>query len=172
MAHRAPIVLAPYDPSWPSKFDAERRTLLSLVAPWRFRIEHVGSTSVPGVGAKPIIDILLGCDRISEFEGCIPALQRAGWQYLPENEEELPERRFLAKPTTQPRSFHLQAVALRTRFWAQHLLFRDRLRESPEIASSYATLKVALARKLGDDREAYTRGKASFITSVLDGSTP
>jgi len=172
VAHRSPIVLAPYDPSWPSKFDAERRDLLSLVAPRSFRIEHVGSTSVPGLGAKPIIDILLGCDRLSDFEGCIPVLERAGWEYLPEHEDELPERRFLARPTTRPRSFHLHAVALRTRFWENHLLFRDRLRESPEIASSYAALKVALARKFGDDRQAYTRGKSSFIASVLDGAAP
>ena len=172
MAHRAPIVLASYDSSWPSKFDAERLALLSLVAPRCFRIEHVGSTSVPGLSAKPIIDLMLGCDRLSEFERCIPVLERAGWQYLPENEEELPERRFLAKPTTRPRSFHLHAVERHTRFWAHHLLFRDRLRESPEIASSYARLKVALARKFGDDREAYTRGKSIFIASVLDGAAP
>lgn len=172
MTNPAPIVIAPYDPSWPIRFEAERRALLSLLEPRSFTIEHVGSTSVPGLGAKPIIDIMLGCDRIEEFEAFIPTLEQAGWQYLSEFEAELPERRFLVEPRTRARRFHLHAVELDTPFWARHILFRDRLRDNPEIASSYEKLKVSLALRFGEDRESYTAAKSAFIESVLRGAVP
>jgi GrpB-like predicted nucleotidyltransferase (UPF0157 family) len=172
MTHRAPIVIAPYDPSWPIRFEAERRALVSLLAPRSFTIEHVGSTSVPRLGAKPIIDIMLGCDRLAEFETFIPTLEQAGWQYLAEHEAEFPERRFLAKPRRRPRRFHLHVVELHTLFWNRHILFRDRLRQNPEAASSYEKLKISLALRFGEDRESYTDAKAAFIESVLREAPP
>ncbi len=172
MTHRAPIVIAPYDPSWPIRFEAERRALVSLLEPRSFAIEHVGSTSVPRLGAKPIIDIMLGCARLAQFEAFIPTLEQAGWQYLSEHETEFPERRFFAKPRTRPRRFHLHAVELDTSFWNRHILFRNLLREDPEIAASYEKLKISLALRFGEDRESYTGAKSAFIESVLREAAP
>lgn len=172
MTHPEPIVIAPYDPSWPIRFEAERRTLVSLLAPRSFTIEHVGSTSVPHLGAKPIIDIMLGCARLAEFEAFIPTLEQAGWQYLSKHEAQLPERRFLAKPRTRPRRVHLHAVELDTPFWSRHILFRDLLRQDPEIAASYEKLKISLALRFGENRESYTDAKSAFIESVLREAAP
>ncbi len=172
MKDGTPVEIVPYDPSWPARFEAERRALVALFAPSNFTIEHIGSTSVPGLGAKPIIDIMLGCERVAAFEPLIPALERAGWLYLPVFEVEFPERRFLAKPQTLPRQVHLHAVSLDTPFWSRHLLFRDRLRVDPQVASSYEELKIELAERFRGDRDGYSRAKSEFIESVLGEVSP
>lgn len=167
MTHRSPITIAPYDPGWSERFEVERQALCSLLSPLDVRIEHIGSTAVPGLSAKPIIDLMLGCALMGQFTSCIPVLERHGWEYMAEHEKEFPERRFLAKPRSRPRQFHLHAVAIGGAFWKRHLAFRDYLRSHPEVASSYDQLKIALAARFKDDREAYTEAKAPFIADVL-----
>lgn len=167
MTHRARIVIAPYDDRWPELFAAERSLLIDLFRPIPVRIEHIGSTSVPGLGAKPIVDIMLGADRLSEVERRIPSIVAQGYQYMPEFEAALPERRFFVKPQARPRAFHLHAVEQSSKFWERHLLFRDHLREHPETAAEYFALKVDLAAQFGDDRDGYTNAKTDFIEGVI-----
>jgi GrpB-like predicted nucleotidyltransferase (UPF0157 family) len=167
MAYRAPVVLAPYSPAWPAMFAAERSTLVELFPPSVFQIEHVGSTAVPGLAAKPIIDIMLGTSALGEVESKITQLLRLGYEYLPEYEQAIPNRRFFAKPKTQPRIFHLHAVIFGDEFWTSHVVFRDTLRANPQIAAEYDALKHALAAKFGDDREGYTDAKTAFIANVV-----
>lgn len=167
MTHGTRIVITPYDASWPALFEAEREALLSLLAPLDVSIEHVGSTAVPGLAAKPIVDLMLGCANIERLGAFIPALEGEGWEYVRAHEDRFPERRFLAKPRSRPRQFHLHAVEWETGFWERHIAFRDYLRRHPDTASSYQRLKIALAARLGDDREAYTEAKAPFIAEVL-----
>lgn len=167
MAHRARIAIVPYNAAWAEMFRSERELLLTRFDPATTLIEHVGSTAIPGLGAKPIIDILLGVCRLSEVESRIPELAGVGYEYLPEHEAAFPERRFFAKPTHRPRVFHLNAVETTSAFWQDHVLFRDFLRGHPEVASEYFRLKVRLAAQYGDDREGYTGAKAEFITAVL-----
>jgi GrpB-like predicted nucleotidyltransferase (UPF0157 family) len=88
----------------------------------------LGSTAVAGLGAKPIIDVLVGGHSLLEIEKKIPVMEELGYQYMPEHEAALPHRRFLAKPLIRPRQFHIHAVAMDSRFFVEHLLFRDALR--------------------------------------------
>lgn len=167
MVHRATVVLEPYSPDWPRAFEGERERLLAALGDPAFRIEHVGSTAVPGLGAKPILDLLLGGPSLQAVEARIPDLCACGYDYLPEHEAVLPQRRFLAWPRSRPRRFHLHGVALGGDFWVDHLLFRDALRASPALTAAYLTLKQGLADRFQDDRAAYTEGKTAFITAVV-----
>lgn len=166
MAHRAPVILVPYTPSWRERFHEERR-ILAEVLPQHFVIEHIGSTAVVGLAAKPIIDIMIGANSLAEIEQVIPALERLGYEYLPQNEAAIPERRFLAKPIVRPRHFHLHCVVLGGKFWREHLAFRDRLRADPALAQEYEALKLRLAQQFGDDRAGYTDAKSDFILEVV-----
>jgi GrpB-like predicted nucleotidyltransferase (UPF0157 family) len=166
MRHPNPIAIESYDPSWPRRFEAERGALQRIFGS-DVRIDHIGSTAVPGLGAKPIIDILLGAVKLNEIESHIPELIAAGWEYMPQHEAILPERRFFAKPKQRPRDFHLHAVEAVSPFWQEHVLFRDFLRRHRDVASEYEALKFELARQYGFDRDGYTEAKTSFIRGVL-----
>ena len=159
--------LSPYSPLWPAIFDYERDQLARVLG-GRVRIEHIGSTAVPGLGAKPIIDVMAGAPDIAHIEACIPALQACGYQYVPEFERSIPERRYLRRTDGQPGNFHLHAVAEGSAFWIAHLAFRDALRASSALADDYWKLKQALAARFPDDRAAYTDGKGDFIRKVLE----
>ena len=98
MTHRAPIELAQYSEQWDTLFEAEQAVLAPVFPTPVFRIEHIGSTAVAGLGAKPIIDVLIGGPSLPEIETKIPAMQGLGYQYMPEHEAVLPHRRFFAKP--------------------------------------------------------------------------
>lgn len=169
MKHRAPVVIAPHSEQWRGQFREERRLLLSVL-PAHFRLEHIGSTSVPGMPAKPIIDMMLGARSLSEIQTCIPELGRLGYEYMPQHELELPERRFFAKPLVRPRHFHLHAVVAESSFWCEHLKFRDLLREDRTLADDYAKLKYRLAQAFGDERDGYTNAKTAFIHKAIHGS--
>jgi GrpB-like predicted nucleotidyltransferase (UPF0157 family) len=167
MAHRAPVVVAPYSSGWPDLFSPEYAVLSSLFPPPAFRIEHIGSTAIPGLPAKPIIDLMLGASSLREVETQIAGLARLGYEYLPEHEQVMPERRFFAKPVNRPRLFHLHAAVLGETFWNEHLLFRDALCNNPRLAAEYGSMKLRLAAQFGEDRDGYTNAKSSFITSVI-----
>jgi GrpB-like predicted nucleotidyltransferase (UPF0157 family) len=169
MAHRAPVEVVPYSPSWPSHFAAEHDRLAAAFPPAVFRIEHIGSTAVPGLGAKPIIDVLVGGPTLAAVAARIPAMSSLGYQYMPEHETTLPQRRFFAWPATRPRQFHVHAVAIDSPFFAEHLRFRDALRADARLAAAYYRLKVELAARFGDDREGYTEAKGDFIRTVVRG---
>jgi GrpB-like predicted nucleotidyltransferase (UPF0157 family) len=167
MAHRALVIIEKHASEWPTVFATERAILLAALAPCSLQIEHIGSTAVPGLAAKPIIDMMLGARSLGQLEAQIGTLQRHGYQYMPEHEIETPERRFLAKPIVRPRQFHLHAVVTGSRFWSEHILFRDALRGNARLAQDYASLKRSLAAHYQDDREGYTCAKSSFIASAL-----
>jgi GrpB-like predicted nucleotidyltransferase (UPF0157 family) len=168
MAHRAPVVIANHDERWPGLFAAERARLLGAL-PAGFEIEHVGSTSVPGLAAKPIVDMLLGGADLAAVDRVLPLLAQLGYDYRPEHEAVLPQRRYLGYPLTRPRQFHLHGVQQGGAFWREHLCFRDRLRAHPTLAAAYAALKRSLAQRFGEDREGYTAAKTGFIQRVLAG---
>lgn len=166
MAHRALITLEPYQEHWQALFNAEKALLESALPPHLY-IEHIGSTAVVGLTAKPIIDIMLGATSLQEIGRYIPGLEHLGYEYLAYNEVDIPERRFLAKPITRPRHFHLHAVVKGDSFWNEHIAFRDILRTNHCIAEQYAVLKIKLAQTFIDNREAYTTAKGEFINQVL-----
>lgn len=131
-------------------------------------MEHIGSAAVPGLSAKPIIDVLLGADSLAVIESKIARLQRAGYQYVQKCEQELPMRRFFAKANGNglPR-INLHAVAIGSTFWNEHIAFRDALRSDDSLLARYQSLKIELAARFADDMAQYTAGKGPFIQSVL-----
>ena len=164
------VLLSPYSPLWPAIFDVEARALAGLLDD-AVRIEHIGSTAVPGLGAKPIIDILVGAPDLAFIEARIPRLVEQGYRYVPEFERAIPHRRYLARTDGHPGNFHLHAVALDSPFFRTHVAFRDALRASPALVADYWKLKQRLAARFPDDRAAYTDGKAAFIHGVLEKAT-
>jgi GrpB-like predicted nucleotidyltransferase (UPF0157 family)/GNAT superfamily N-acetyltransferase len=160
-----PIRLAPYDPSWPDRFDHERAALDHAVGSWvTGGIHHVGSTAVPGLDAKPIIDILVGVDSLETSRVCFDPLAKLGYLYAPYQADEM---HWFCKPHPSRRTHHLHLVPTDSRRFRDELAFRDRLRASPKTAEEYTVLKRNLAELFADDREAYTETKADFVRSIL-----
>lgn len=163
-----PVRIVDYDSSWPKLFEKEKRLILSVIGHVVVSVEHIGSTSVLGLGAKPIIDMLVAVHHLGDAEMCIEPLRTIGYKYEPEHEAQIPERRFFNKgqpPAEQ--HYHLHMVELTSDFWKRHLLFRDYLRTHPEAAQQYQRLKRQLAAEYTTNREGYTEAKASFIESIV-----
>lgn len=161
----APIRIVSYDPAWPELFERERAQLEQLLAPWRRGpIEHIGSTAVVGLCAKPVIDVMVGVTSLSESEPAIAALIAAGYQYSAYKTEVM---HWFCKPSFEHRTHHLHLIPFESALWQERLSFRDRLRQSAAVRAEYAALKLELARRFEHDREAYTDGKSPFIASVL-----
>jgi GrpB-like predicted nucleotidyltransferase (UPF0157 family) len=163
----APVVIVDHNPQWPSLYEQEKSLLLGAIGHIVAAIEHIGSTAVPGLGAKPIIDIMIGLHQLDDAVECIPRLQSLGYQYVPEFEAAIPERRFFRKGPDEARSHHIHMVERASDFWERHLLFRDYMRAHPEEAWRYQQLKQELAARFGSDRDGYSHAKAPFIQAVL-----
>ncbi len=163
-----PIVIAEYNPQWPTLYEKEKEQILSVIGHRAIAIEHVGSTSVPGLGAKPIIDIMLAIRHLDDASACIVPLQDIGYEYAPEFEALMPERRFFRRFSLGVRTHHLHLVEITSKFWEHHLLFRNFLRNHSEAAQQYYRLKQELAAQFRGDREAYTDAKTQFIESILE----
>jgi GrpB-like predicted nucleotidyltransferase (UPF0157 family) len=161
------VELTAYSPLWPAVFDIEKGRLTEVFGEGAVLIEHIGSTAVPGLGSKPIIDVMLGAPSLKVIEIHIPKLVESGYRYVPEFERAMPERRYFVKVHGQPGHFHLHAVVYDTPFWHDHLAFRDILREDPGYAERYWRLKTALASRFRNDRAAYTDAKSNFIREAL-----
>jgi GrpB-like predicted nucleotidyltransferase (UPF0157 family) len=144
-------------------FETERRLILTALGPDFGRIEHIGSTAVPGLAAKPILDMMAGLRTLPLGREAIAALCALGYEDLGENG--IPGRHFFRKG--QPRTHHLHVVEDGGDFWRDHLLFRDTLRGHPEEADAYGRLKRLLGERHREDREAYSRAKTPYIEEVL-----
>lgn len=163
------IVLSPYSHEWPKIFARERDLLVPAFNPISFEVEHIGSTAVPGLTAKPVIDILLGAASLAAIESRIDHLGAIGYEYVTKYERELPLRRYFVKSSTASNRVHLHAVERGTRIWREHLAFRDMLRSDSRLCSSYEALKKDLAANFSGDKAAYSAAKAPFIQSALAG---
>jgi len=161
------LVLSEYQDTWPQQFSQVAEQLRASVPAPGAVLEHIGSTSVPGLCSKPVLDILFGVSSLGEVEAWIPALECAGFVYRPEYEVAIPDRRYFVRPEGQTARVHLHVVLLGGVLWQQHLRFRNALREEPLLREQYATLKRGLAREYAADKAAYTEAKAPFIRQVL-----
>ncbi|MGA2233028.1 MAG: GrpB family protein [Tepidisphaeraceae bacterium] len=161
------VEIQPYDPGWPARFASERTRLLQLF-PGAFRgIEHFGSTAVPGLAAKPIIDILAGVESMLVADEILLPLCQAGYDTSKEFNATLKNERWLMLHENGKRTHHLHLVLHDQSEWRRKLAFRDALRADRALAVRYETLKRTLASLHSDDREAYTAAKSEFITSVV-----
>ena len=161
-----PVSISPYDPDWPARFEREREALEEAIGGWiTGGVHHVGSTAVPELDAKPIIDILAGVADLETSRACFAPLADLDYLYAPYLPEEM---HWFCKPHPSRRTHHLHLVPTDSERFADELAFRDRLREHPGTAQAYAVLKGNLAAQFRDDRAAYTEAKADFIRAVLN----
>ena len=161
----APIEIVPHDESWPARFEAERLLLQATPSPWLAGpIEHIGSTAVAGLAAKPVIDIMAAVHSLEASRMAIEAVAQLGYLYFPYKADAM---HWFCKPTPSVRTHHLHLVPITSPLWAQRLRFRDALRDDTGLAAQYAELKLQLAHQFPLDREAYTDGKTAFIRRVL-----
>lgn len=162
-----PITVVAYDPRWPLRFEAERAELDRLLTPWLVDgVHHIGSTAIPGLSAKPILDMMAGVSDLSAARAAIPVLEEHGYRHAPHRPEALwfhkPQDDELAERTHQ---LHLTEPG--SALWRERLTFRDALRADTALRDEYQTLKQRLAGAHGDDIKAYTADKRAFVTRVL-----
>ena len=166
------IVIAPYDRTWPERFAEEARRIREAVGGLANRIDHVGSTAVPGLAAKPVIDIQVSVPSLQPLSRLGEPLSRIGYTHVPDADQEF-ERTYplFRKPADWPSTFHLHACAAGSEQERRHLAFRDYLRDHSGIADEYVELKLQLAAwhdgSTPASREKYALAKTDFVAGVL-----
>jgi GrpB-like predicted nucleotidyltransferase (UPF0157 family) len=158
-----PIEIVPYDPGWATLFEAWRERLAGRLGPVADRIDHVGSTSVPGLAAKPIVDIQVSVADLEREDDYVPACEATGLQLHSRDRE----HRYFRPPAGWPREVHLHVCTSGGDWERLHLLFRDFLRVSPQSCEAYAAMKRQAARDWRDDRLGYTEAKNDLILDLL-----
>jgi GrpB-like predicted nucleotidyltransferase (UPF0157 family) len=163
------IVIADYDPEWPRLYARERRRIRRALAGRIVAIEHVGSTSVAGLAAKPIIDMMAGVERLDDASAFIEPLRRIGYQFHPElmARHGIDDDLLFLKGPRGSETVHLHVTEYAGGFWQEKLLFRDFLRTHPDVAAEYAALKRTLAPRFSDGTP-YSIAKTEFIVAVLE----
>jgi GrpB-like predicted nucleotidyltransferase (UPF0157 family) len=161
------VILSGYNKEWPRLFRGERKLLKAKLGNLAIAISHVGSTAVPGLCAKPILDIMLSVDSIEKAAKYISRFERCNYRVKPREEDPVPGRLFFSKDIDGLRCFHLHVTEAGSTFWKEHLLFRNVLRRDPKTVQAYSRLKRRLSKRFPDDRNAYIEGKARFISKTL-----
>jgi GrpB-like predicted nucleotidyltransferase (UPF0157 family) len=164
------IEIVDYDPDWPRLFEIERAALVARLPTGQFlAIEHAGSTAIPGLAAKPIIDIFMAVASIEEARATLVApIEAIDYVYWDENPSR--ERMFFVKgmpPHGARRTHHIHVAELRSNAWQRPLMFRDYLRRHADEAERYRQLKLELASRYRHDREAYTSAKDCYVETVM-----
>jgi len=152
------------DPAWPSRFAALRDRLSHSLGDAALRIDHVGSTSVPGLDAKPIIDVQISVLDCADELAYAPAIITCGFELYSRDEE----HRFFSVAPPAPRTAHVHVCSAGSSFEYDHLVFRDYLRSHPEACRAYASIKREAAAKWADDRLGYTYAKSDLILDLLE----
>jgi GrpB-like predicted nucleotidyltransferase (UPF0157 family) len=163
------LLVAPYDPRWPADFERERERIRGALGDAALRIDHHGSTAVPGLAAKPVIDIQVSVARLHPIDAYAAALERIGYVHVPHDDDA--RCPFFHRPAAWPHTHHVHVVEAGSEEERHTLAFRDHLREHPEAAREYEALKRDLARDHdGDDaesREAYALAKSAFVERII-----
>lgn len=167
-----PVMIVDYDPQWPILYEKEKSSILGSIGHKVIAVEHIGSTAVPGLGGKPIIDIMAGVCHFAEADECLPLLRDLDYKKVIPQPEEPDWYYCLDKVyhgnTVKLKNYHLHFVKFLSDHWKKHLIFRDFLRADPDLAHEYYELKKKLAAKYGSNRIGYTDAKTSFIKFVID----
>ncbi len=157
------VALQAYDPTWPERYETERDRIKTALGATAVAIHHIGSTAVPGLCAKPILDIMVEVPDLNDTVSYIPALQSLGYIFVDHIENV--DRRFFCKGL--PRTHHVHVVKAHSATLIPHLAFRDALRADPVTRDQYAALKTDLAAQHRENRAAYTASKTAFVQAVL-----
>lgn len=158
-----PIQVVPYDPAWPARFEDWRRRLATALGPVARRIDHVGSTAVPGLASKPIIDVQIGVTDVDDEADYVAAIESAGVAFRAREVG----HRYFRPGGDRARDVQIHVCTAGGEWQRVHLLFRDYLRSSGAVATQYGQLKARLADVFRDDRLAYNDGKSTFILRTL-----
>jgi GrpB-like predicted nucleotidyltransferase (UPF0157 family) len=158
------VQVVPYDERWPEAFGREEGRLAALLGPAAVAIHHIGSTSVLGLWAKPVLDVLVETADLAMIDQLEPAFVAAG--YVPKGEYGIAGRRYFSRPKGMELKTHVHVFQEGDPAVARHLLFRDVLRRHPRVAEEYCALKRQLAHECGGDAGAYQAGKGGFISRI------
>lgn len=159
-----PVIIEDYDPLWPERFEILRARSSTALGPLAAAIEHIGSTAVPGLAAKPIIDLDILLRSDADMTPAIAALASLGYEH--HGDLGIPGRETFRAPRSNfPQ--HVYVCLPSSREYTRHVAFRDHLRTHPEDATAYADLKRTLAAHSSADRDVYTRGKTEFVEGIL-----
>jgi GrpB-like predicted nucleotidyltransferase (UPF0157 family) len=161
------LLIEPYHASWPGRFRVESEVLRTALSTLEPSIEHVGSTAVPGLASKPIIDILAGVQKPSAIDGLAERLRNFGYVLVRTPEHSHPDRRLLVRSVRGTRTHHVHVVEMSGELWERIIHFRDLLRADAQLAADYAAMKKRVSVQFGDNRSAYLSAKASFIEAAL-----
>ena len=162
---RGTVKLVAHHPKWAKYFSQEKQLLFRMLGGKVLDIRHIGSTSIPGMPAKPILDILAAVKTLADVVAFTPHLNKIG--YEDKGDGGVLGRRFFVKGDATNRTHHLNVCEMNSFFWRSHLAFCDYLQRHPEIARKYSALKRGLADRFPNDRGAYTAGKEEFVCSIL-----
>ena len=164
------IEVRPYDPVWPVRFDAERILLEDALSPWLLQgVHHIGSTAVPGLASKPIIDMMAGVRDLAGARAATEPLEKLGYTHAEHRPDALWFFRY-SEPDWTHASYGLHLTTPGSDLWIERLGFRDALRADPDLVEEYAELKSGLAREHTHDLKAYTDSKRAFVALVLAGA--
>jgi GrpB-like predicted nucleotidyltransferase (UPF0157 family) len=161
------VALVPYDPQWQSLFQAERERLVGLFPSQFLEIQHFGSTAIPGMPAKPVIDLLAGVESMAVADSLVEPLLNSSYTTSAEFNATLVDRRWFMRWANGRRTHRLHIFVHGGAEWRRRLRFRDMLRTDAELAHRYALLKEELAAQHSVDREAYTCAKSEFVVAVV-----
>lgn len=181
------IVLSQHNKEWDIIFQKEKVLLLNSLKKYNPAIEHIGSTAVEDIMAKPIIDIMLGLPNIYILDSIVPIIKKLKYLYVKKYESVIPERRFFIKPQKEiiiskdlklkpenislnDRLIHLHIVKINSNFWHNHIIFRNLLKNNKQIRKEYESLKLELAKNEWAKSEDYASAKADFIEKVIKNS--
>jgi GrpB-like predicted nucleotidyltransferase (UPF0157 family) len=162
------VTVVEYRPQWRKLFEDEKRILQTTLRDVPAQIEHIGSTAVAGLAAKPIIDLMVGLEDFSIADNVVPKIEALGYEYIQKYEDVMPFRRFFIKEQGGIRTHQIHMVGIDGEFWERHILFRDYLRQNPGVAEQYASLKKELAGREWEDVNEYADAKTEFIREIED----
>ncbi len=162
------ITITDYNLTWPGLFAAEKVQLMAVISDHVADIQHIGSTSVPGLGAKPVIDIMIGVRSLTNADAyCIAPIIGLDYEYVKEFEAELPFRRYFRKDNSEGvRTHQIHLVEIESDWWVRHLVFRDYLRTHREASEAYERLKRELAAQPFETTNDYAEAKTDFIKAI------
>lgn len=158
------VRIVDYDPAWPEMAVAEMARIEAGLGDLAVRVDHVGSTAVPGMAAKPIVDLQLAVAEIRPTEPFARPLEGLGYLFAPDPDS--PDLHFFGKPAERPRTFHLHVCVAGSNHERRHLALRDHLRAHPDEALRYAEVKRELVARRPGDRLAYIEGKAGYVAAL------
>jgi GrpB-like predicted nucleotidyltransferase (UPF0157 family) len=160
------ISIVPFDSLWKKSFEEEKELLADIFSNIPHAIEHIGSTAVEGLSAKPIIDLMIGLENFSLVNNYIEKICNAGYAYISKYEDTMPFRRFFSKGVNSEKTHHLHIVQFESEFWKRHLLFRDHLRKNPTDRNAYEQFKKKLAERDWETSNHYADAKTEFIRNM------